>query len=345
MGEIRMKTETIILAIETSCDETAASVIQNGDTIRSNVIASQMESHKRFGGVVPEIASRHHVEQITVTIEEAMKQAEVSFSDLDAVAVTEGPGLVGALLVGVNAAKAIAFAHDLPLIGVHHIAGHVYANHLTEPLTFPLIALVVSGGHTELIYMKEHGHFELIGETRDDAVGEAYDKVARTIGLPYPGGPEIDKLSKTGEASIDFPRAWLDTDSYDFSFSGLKSSVINTLHNAKQKDLEIAPAVIAASFQEAVCDVLVTKTMRAMKAYDVQRLVAAGGVAANSGLRASLQQAAEAQGVTLTIPPLALCTDNAAMIGSAAHFLFLQGKFSGDRLNGMPGLSLTEQPL
>lgn len=337
-----MKTETMILAIETSCDETAAAVIQNGDTILSNVIASQMESHKRFGGVVPEIASRHHVEQITVTIEEAMEQAGVGFSDLDAMAVTEGPGLVGALLIGVNAAKAIAFAQGLPLIGVHHIAGHIYANHLTTPLTFPLISLVVSGGHTELIYMKEHGHFELIGETRDDAVGEAYDKVARTIGLPYPGGPQIDKLAQTGEASIEMPRAWLDADSYDFSFSGLKSSVINTLHNAKQKQIEIEPAVIAASFQEAVCDVLVTKTMRAVKEYNVSRLVAAGGVAANSGLRAAIEQAAADEDITLTIPPLPLCTDNAAMIGSAAHFLYVQGKFAGDRLNGMPGLSLTD---
>ncbi|WP_244516842.1 tRNA (adenosine(37)-N6)-threonylcarbamoyltransferase complex transferase subunit TsaD [Alkalicoccus daliensis] len=337
-----MKKETTILAIETSCDETAAAVIQNGDTILSNVIASQMESHKRFGGVVPEIASRHHVEQITVTIEEAMAQAEVTFADLDAMAVTEGPGLVGALLVGVNAAKAIAFAHNLPLIPVHHIAGHVYANHLIEPLTFPLISLVVSGGHTELIYMKEHGHFALIGETRDDAVGEAYDKVARTIGLPYPGGPQIDKLAQTGEASIDFPRAWLEDNSYDFSFSGLKSAVINTLHNAKQKEVEIAPEVIAASFQEAVCDVLVTKTMRALKEYNVNKLVVAGGVAANSGLRQALKQAAADAEVSLTIPPLALCTDNAAMIGSAAHILFLQEKFADDRLNGVPGLSLTE---
>lgn len=330
----------MILAVETSCDETAAAVIRNGDTIVSSIIASQMESHKRFGGVVPEIASRHHVEQITLIMEEAMTEADVTFADLDAIAVTEGPGLVGALLVGVNAAKAVAFAHDLPLIGVHHIAGHIYANHLVEPLTFPLMTLVVSGGHTELIYMKEHGSYELIGETRDDAVGEAYDKVARTIGLPYPGGPHIDKLAQTAEAEIDLPRAWLEEGSYDFSFSGLKSSVINTLHNARQKEKEIDPAVIAASFQEAVCDVLVTKTRRAAKEYGVKRLLVAGGVAANSGLRTALETAAEEDGLQLTIPPLPLCTDNAAMIGSAAHFLLEKEAFADDRLNGVPGLML-----
>ncbi|WP_147803378.1 tRNA (adenosine(37)-N6)-threonylcarbamoyltransferase complex transferase subunit TsaD [Alkalicoccus halolimnae] len=335
-----MRKNTMILAVETSCDETAAAVIRNGDTIVSSIIASQMESHKRFGGVVPEIASRHHVEQITLIMEEAMTEADVTFADLDAIAVTEGPGLVGALLVGVNAAKAVAFAHDLPLIGVHHIAGHIYANHLVEPLTFPLMTLVVSGGHTELIYMKEHGSYELIGETRDDAVGEAYDKVARTIGLPYPGGPHIDKLAQTAEAEIDLPRAWLEEGSYDFSFSGLKSSVINTLHNARQKEKEIDPAVIAASFQEAVCDVLVTKTRRAAKEYGVKRLLVAGGVAANSGLRTALETAAEEDGLQLTIPPLPLCTDNAAMIGSAAHFLLEKEAFADDRLNGVPGLML-----
>lgn len=335
-----MKKETIILGIETSCDETAAAVIQGGRTILSSIISSQMESHKRFGGVVPEIASRHHVEQITLIVEEAMEKAEVTFEDIDAVAVTEGPGLVGALLVGVNAAKAIAFAHDLPVIGVHHIAGHIYANHLVEPLEFPLMTLVVSGGHTELIYMKEHGEYELIGETRDDAVGEAYDKVARTIGLPYPGGPRVDKLAQTGEADIDFPRAWLEEDSFDFSFSGLKSAVINTLHNARQKGTEVAPEVIAASFQEAVSDVLVTKTMRAVKKYGTDRLLLAGGVAANSGLRGALQEAADREGIHLTIPPLSLCTDNAAMIACAGHFLYEKGKFADDRLNGVPGLAL-----
>ncbi|PJO44439.1 tRNA (adenosine(37)-N6)-threonylcarbamoyltransferase complex transferase subunit TsaD, partial [Lysinibacillus xylanilyticus] len=221
----------IILAIESSCDETAAAIIRNGSEIVSNVVASQIESHKRFGGVVPEIASRHHVEQITVVIEEALAQANMKPDDLDAVAVTEGPGLVGALLIGINAAKAFAFANNLPIVGVHHIAGHIYANALVQPMEFPLLALVVSGGHTELVYMKEHGSFEVIGETRDDAAGEAYDKVARVLGLPYPGGPRIDKLAHEGEEAVSFPRVWLEEDSYDFSFSGLKSAVINYKHN------------------------------------------------------------------------------------------------------------------
>lgn len=224
-----------ILSIETSCDETSASVIENGDTIKSNIVASQINSHKRFGGVVPEIASRHHVEYITLIIEEAMKEAAVGFEDLDAVAVTEGPGLVGALLIGVNAAKAIAFAHNLPLIPVNHIAGHIYANQLIAPLEFPLLALVVSGGHTELVYMKEHGSFEIIGETRDDAAGEAYDKIGRVLGVPYPGGKHIDEMAQLGEDTFQFPRAMINEENYDFSFSGLKSAFINTVHNAKQK--------------------------------------------------------------------------------------------------------------
>lgn len=231
-----MKKENIVvLGIETSCDETAAAVVRDGKEILSNVVASQIESHRRFGGVVPELASRHHVEQITIVIEEAMKQAAVTFEDIDAVAVTEGPGLVGALLVGVNAAKALAFSRNIPLVGVHHIAGHIYANRLITDFTFPLLSLVVSGGHTELVYMEKHGSFKVIGETRDDAAGEAYDKVARTLNLPYPGGPHIDRLAQEGTATIDLPRAWLEEDSYDFSFSGLKSAVINTLHNAEQR--------------------------------------------------------------------------------------------------------------
>ncbi|MFC4736547.1 tRNA (adenosine(37)-N6)-threonylcarbamoyltransferase complex transferase subunit TsaD [Bacillus daqingensis] len=336
-----MSEQVRILAVETSCDETAAAVIENGTTIISSVIASQMDSHKRFGGVVPEIASRHHVEQITVIMEEALQQANMTFQDLDAVAVTEGPGLVGALLVGVNAAKAVAFAHGLPLIGVHHIAGHVYANHLVEPLQFPLLSLVVSGGHTELIYMKEHGSFEIIGRTRDDAVGEAYDKVARTLGLPYPGGPEIDKLASGSAEAVELPRAWLEEGSLDFSFSGLKSAVINTLHNAKQKGEEIDPGALAAGFQQSVIDVLVTKTAAASKRYGVSRLVLAGGVAANSGLRSALEETAEKEGWTLTIPPLSLCTDNAAMIGAAAYVRYQEKRFADDRLNGVPGLSIS----
>ncbi len=329
------------MGIETSCDETAVSIIQNGREILSNVVASQIESHKRFGGVVPEIASRHHVEAITLVIEEALKQAEKSFEDIDGIAVTEGPGLVGALLIGVNAAKAVAFAHDIPLLGVHHIAGHIYANRLVEELEFPLLALVVSGGHTELVYMEEHASFKVIGETRDDAAGEAYDKVARTLNLPYPGGPHIDRLAHEGTATIDLPRAWLEEDSYDFSFSGLKSAVINTLHNAEQRGEIIDPKNLAASFQESVIDVLVTKTLKATKEYKVKQVLLAGGVAANKGLRAALENAfSDKPEVKLIIPPLSLCTDNAAMIAAVGSVLYEKGKRSSYALNANPGLDI-----
>ncbi len=335
-----MDKDEIILGIETSCDETAAAIVKNGTELLSNVVASQIESHKRFGGVVPEIASRHHVEQITIVIEEAMKEAGVGFEDLTAIAVTEGPGLVGALLIGVNSAKALALAHGIPLVAVHHIAGHIYANRLMEPMEFPLLALVVSGGHTELIYMAEHGSFEIIGETRDDAAGEAYDKVARTLKLPYPGGPHIDKMAQDGEPSIDLPRAWLEPDSYDFSFSGLKSAVINTIHNATQRGEEIAPNDLAASFQESVIDVLVEKTYRAAEAYDVKQVVVAGGVAANKGLRERLTERFDGSGIELSIPPLWLCTDNAAMIAAAGSIEYNKGKRADMKLNGNPGLDL-----
>ncbi|WP_349409261.1 tRNA (adenosine(37)-N6)-threonylcarbamoyltransferase complex transferase subunit TsaD [Pseudalkalibacillus sp. SCS-8] len=335
-----MKSDEIILGIETSCDETAAAIVKNGTELLSNVVASQIESHKRFGGVVPEIASRHHVEQITIVIEEAMDQAGVTFEDLSAIAVTEGPGLVGALLVGVNSAKALALAHDIPLIAVHHIAGHIYANRLMTPMEFPLLSLVVSGGHTELIYMKEHGSYEVIGETRDDAAGEAYDKVARTLKLPYPGGPHIDKMAQEGSSSIELPRAWLEPDSLDFSFSGLKSAVINTLHNAKQRGEEINPNDLAASFQESVIDVLVEKTYRAAEAYEVKQVVVAGGVAANKGLRARLTERFDGTGIQLAIPPLWLCTDNAAMIAAAGSIEYNKGKRATMKLNGNPGLDL-----
>ncbi|RID82964.1 tRNA (adenosine(37)-N6)-threonylcarbamoyltransferase complex transferase subunit TsaD [Peribacillus asahii] len=335
-----MKQEQIILGIETSCDETAAAVIKNGTDILSNVVASQIESHKRFGGVVPEIASRHHVEQITLVIEEALQQANITYEDIDAIAVTEGPGLVGALLIGVNAAKAIAFAHGIPLVGVHHIAGHIYANRLIREIQYPALSLVVSGGHTELVLLKESGSFQVIGETRDDAAGEAYDKVARTLNLPYPGGPHIDRLAHEGTPSIKLPRAWLEG-SYDFSFSGLKSAVINTLHNAEQRGEEIKPENLAASFQQSVIEVLVTKTISAVKEYDVKQLLLAGGVAANKGLRAALTEAfKEVPGVELIIPPLSLCTDNAAMIGAAGSILFEKGKQSNLALNGNPGLDI-----
>lgn len=332
----------LILSIETSCDETSAAVIENGDTILSNVVASQINSHKRFGGVVPEIASRHHVEYITLIIEEAMEEAYVTFEDLDAVAVTEGPGLVGALLIGVNAAKAIAYAHNLPLIPVNHIAGHIYANQLVQPLEFPLLSLVVSGGHTELIYMKEHGSFEIIGETRDDAAGEAYDKIGRVIGVPYPGGKHIDEMAQVGEDTFNFPRAMIDEDNYDFSFSGLKSAFINKVHNAEQKGEELNHEDLATSFQQAVVDVLVSKTIRAAKEYDVKQIILAGGVAANSGLRTGLSEAVETEltDVPLIIPPLSLCGDNAAMIGAAAFLEKEQFKNANLALNAQPGLTL-----
>lgn len=333
--------DRLILGIETSCDETAAAVVKNGTEIVASVVASQIESHKRFGGVVPEIASRHHVEQMTIVLEETMKQANVSFQDLSAIAVTEGPGLVGALLIGVNAAKALAFAHHLPLIGVHHIAGHIYANRLIKELAFPLIALVVSGGHTELVYMKEHATFEVIGETLDDAAGEAYDKVARALELPYPGGPHIDQLAQEGKPSIDLPRAWLEEGSFDFSFSGLKSAVMNTLHNASQKGVVLDKKDVAASFQESVIDVLVAKTVRASEKYKVKQVLLSGGVAANKGLRTALQEAFKGkENIDIIIPPLSLCTDNAAMIAAFGDVLYEKGIFSDYRMNAQPGLEL-----
>ncbi len=331
----------IILGIETSCDETAVAVVKNGTEILANVVASQIESHKRFGGVVPEIASRHHVEAITIVLEEALEKAGVTYEDIDAIAVTEGPGLVGALLIGVNAAKAIAFAHDIPLVGVHHIAGHIYANRLVQEMKFPLLSLVVSGGHTELVYMEEHGSFKVLGETRDDAAGEAYDKVARTLNLPYPGGPHIDRLAQEGSPVIKLPRAWLEEGSYDFSFSGLKSAVINTVHNAQQRGEKIEPADLAASFQSAVIDVLITKTVNAVKELPVKQVVLAGGVAANKGLRQALQEkfAGDSE-VELVIPPLSLCTDNAAMIAAAGSVSYEKGIRSGFNMNAIPGLVL-----
>ncbi|MCX8003100.1 MAG: tRNA (adenosine(37)-N6)-threonylcarbamoyltransferase complex transferase subunit TsaD [Anoxybacillus mongoliensis] len=335
------KKDIFVLGIETSCDETAAAIVKNGREIVANVVASQMESHQRFGGVVPEIASRHHVEQMTIVLEETMKQANMDMSQIDAIAVTEGPGLVGALLIGVNAAKALAFAHSIPLVNVHHIAGHIYANQLVQEMKFPLLSLVVSGGHTELIYMKEHGVFEVIGETRDDAAGEAYDKVARALQLPYPGGPHIDRLAKQGKPTIDLPRAWLEEGSYDFSFSGLKSAVINALHNAKQRGEMIRPEDMAASFQASVVEVLVEKTIQAATHYNVKQILLAGGVAANEGLRTQLQkQMKQLPEVELVIPPLSLCTDNAAMIAAAGTVLFQQGKRATMALNANPSLLL-----
>ncbi|MCG3088305.1 tRNA (adenosine(37)-N6)-threonylcarbamoyltransferase complex transferase subunit TsaD [Sporosarcina cyprini] len=336
-----MNKDLYILGIETSCDETAASIVKNGHEIVSNVVASQIQSQKRFGGVVPEIASRHHVEQITLVLEEALREAGLTPADLDAVAVTEGPGLVGALLIGINAAKAFAFANGLPIIGVHHIAGHVYANQLMQPMEFPLLALIVSGGHTELVVMKEHGHFELIGETRDDAAGEAYDKVARVLGLPYPGGPHIDRLALESDSAVEFPRAWLEPDSYDFSFSGLKSAVINYRHNLEQRGETIDPHHVAAGFQESVVEVLTAKTLKAARQYKVKQVIAAGGVAANKGLRSSLEATFEKEGIPFYVPPISLCTDNAAMIAAAGSSMFEAGIRGNMEMNGRPGMPLT----
>ena len=330
----------LILAIESSCDETSVAVIKNGDTILSNIVASQIKSHQRFGGVVPEVASRHHVEQITLCLEEALKQAEVTPEDLSAVAVTYGPGLVGALLIGLSAAKAFAWAHGLPLLPVNHMAGHIYAARFVKPLTFPLLALLVSGGHTELVYMTEDGSFEIIGETRDDAAGEAYDKVGRVLGLSYPSGKEIDRLAHLGEDAYHFPRAMIHEDNFDFSFSGLKSAFINFVHNAQQRGETLDEANLAASFQASVVEVLVTKTIRACKTYPVNQLIVAGGVAANQGLRQALDEAmSDLPEIDLIIPPLRLCGDNAAMIGAFGHILLEKKQFAPLSLNAVPSLS------
>ena len=337
-----MTKEVVILAIESSCDETSAAVVVNGRTLLSNIVASQIKSHMRFGGVVPEIASRHHVEQITQVIEEALVQAGKTMEEIDAVAVTIGPGLVGALLIGISAAKAVALAANKPLITVNHMAGHIYANQLIEPLQFPLMALVVSGGHTELVYMPQDGQFEIIGETRDDAAGEAYDKIGRILNLPYPGGKKMDELAHIGEDVYDFPRAMIHEDHYDFSFSGLKSAVINRIHNAKQKGEEIVPENVATSFQASVVEVLVEKSKRALQESPVKQFVLAGGVAANRGLRTGLQEMMQSlyPTVTFSIPPMNLCGDNAAMIGAAAYSKWLEQDFAAMDVNAMPGLEL-----
>lgn len=336
-------TPALILGIETSCDETSAAVVRDGQEVLSNVIASQVEIHQQFGGVVPEVASRRHVENVMPVVQQALDQANVRLEDLSAVAVTYGPGLVGALLVGVTAAKAIAFAKSIPLIGVHHIAGHIYANFLAGGLQPPLLALVVSGGHTELVYMPEHGQFEFLGRTRDDAAGEAYDKVARSMGLSYPGGPVIDKLAHEGDpAKMVFPRAWLEEGSMDFSFSGLKSAVINALHNAEQRGERLNPADVAAAFQASVLDVLIEKTVLAVRKTGVSSVVVAGGVAANRGLREQLQARARQEGFSVLFPPLSLCTDNAAMIAAAAYPMYRKGWFHHLDLNGYASLPLTE---
>lgn len=330
----------LILAFESSCDETSVAVIEDGHVILSNIIATQIKSHQRFGGVVPEVASRHHVEQITVCTQAALEEAGVTYADLTAVAVTYGPGLVGALLIGVTAAKAIAYAHHLPLIPVNHMAGHIYAARFVKPLEYPLLALLVSGGHTELVYMPAAGEFEIIGDTRDDAAGEAYDKIGRVLGIQYPAGKEIDRLAHLGQDTFKFPRAMLKEDNLDFSFSGLKSAFINTVHNADQIGETLNHEDLAASFQASVVEVLTTKTMHAARQLNVRQLVVAGGVAANQGLREGLATAIKASGMDLDLimPPLRLCGDNGAMIGAAAHIELQKQQFADLSLNAVPGL-------
>lgn len=337
--------DVLILAIESSCDETAASVVKNGRTILSNVISSQIELHKLYGGVVPEIASRKHIEKINQVIEEALKEADVTLDDLDAIGVTYGPGLVGALLVGVAEAKAIAYAKKLPLVGVHHIEGHVSANYIEHPdLEPPFLCLIVSGGHTHLVIVKEYGEFEILGRTRDDAAGEAFDKVARAIGLGYPGGPKIDKLSKEGNPhAIEFPRAKIEGSPYDFSFSGVKSAVLNYLNNACMKGEEVNRADIAASFQNAVVEVLVEHTMQAAKDYHMDKIAIAGGVASNGTLRAAMEKTCEENGYKFYRPSPIFCTDNAAMIGVAAYYEYKKGVRHGWDLNAVPNLKLGER--
>lgn len=315
---------TYILAIESSCDETSVSIIKDGHEEIATVVLTQIDIHKLFGGVVPEVASRHHIENITIVIEECLHKANMKMEEMDAIAVTYGPGLIGSLLIGVQAAKTLAYLYQKPLIPVHHIAGHIYANNLVEKMEFPLIALVVSGGHTELMYMKEDYSFEKIGGTLDDAVGEAYDKVARVIGLPYPGGPAVDKLAHQGKDTYDLPLP-LDDDSYNFSFSGLKSAVINLSHNEQQRGHEIRKADLACSFQNRVVEILTKKTMKSLKEFGVKRLIVAGGVAANQGLREKLQILCEQENIHLIIPPMKYCTDNAAMIGAAGYFAYKMG--------------------
>ncbi|KKM11388.1 O-sialoglycoprotein endopeptidase [Clostridiales bacterium PH28_bin88] len=331
-----------ILALETSCDETSAAVVADGYRVKSNIISSQVPTHQKFGGVVPEIASRKHLENITVVIQRAMDAAGVTFGDLDAIAVTYGPGLVGALLVGVSAAKAMAYALRVPLLGVHHLVGHIYANFLEDPgLTPPLVCLVVSGGHTSILYMAGHGEMRVMGRTRDDAAGEAFDKVARAMGLGYPGGPAVEKLALEGNPlAIDFPRAWLEEDSLDFSFSGLKSAVLNLLNRACQAGEELNLADVAAGFQQAVVEVLVEKTVRAARQVNAPRIILAGGVAANNSLRRLLTARAGQEGLAVGYPSPILCTDNAAMIACAGYFKYLKGEYASLDLNAVPNLPL-----
>ena len=337
--------DTLILAIESSCDETAASVVKNGRCVLSNIISSQIAIHTLYGGVVPEIASRKHIEKINQVVEAALKEADVNVDDIDAIGVTYGPGLVGALLVGVAEAKAIAYAKKKPLVGVHHIEGHVSANYIEHPdLEPPFLCEIISGGHTHLVIVKDYGSFEILGRTRDDAAGEAFDKVARAIGLGYPGGPKIDKLAKEGNPhAIDFPRAHMEDAPYDFSFSGVKSAVLNHLNKCRMTGEPIVEADIAASFQQAVVDVLVDNAIRAAKDYHMDRLAIAGGVASNGALRAAMEAACEKESIRFYRPSPIFCTDNAAMIGVAAYYEYQKGTRHGWDLNAVPNLKLGER--
>ena len=339
------KKDVLILAIETSCDETAAAVVKNGREVLSNVISSQIALHTLYGGVVPEIASRKHIEKINQVIQEALDEAHVTLDDIDAIGVTYGPGLVGALLVGVAAAKAISYAKKIPLVGVHHIEGHISANYIeNKDLEPPFLCLVVSGGHTHLVKVADYGKYEILGRTRDDAAGEAFDKVARAIGLGYPGGPKIEKAAREGDPmAIPFPKAKVNDNPYDFSFSGVKSAVLNYINGCKMKNIEIVPEDIAASFQKAVTDVLIAHAMHAAEEFKIDKLAIAGGVASNSVLREGMRAACEKRGISFYHPSPIFCTDNAAMIGAAAYYEYLAGTRHGWDLNAVPNLKLGER--
>lgn len=336
------KKDTIILAFESSCDETSVALVKNGSEVLAQSTATQIKSHQRFGGVVPEVASRHHIEQIIGCLDDVFQETGLGYGDLSAIAVTYGPGLVGALLVGVSAAKALAFAHDLPLVPVNHMAGHIYAARYSAPIEFPALALLVSGGHTELVYMPKENEYQIIGETRDDACGEAFDKIGRVLGLNYPAGKEIDELAHQGKDTFNFPRAMEKEDNFDFSFSGLKSAFINTVHHADQIGERLTKVDLAASFQQSVVDVLSEKTLRALQKYPVKQLILAGGVAANSELRARLkEECSKLSDLALVEAPLKYCGDNAAMIGAAGYVAYKHGVRADMSLNAEPGLEFS----